>query len=274
MSKIRVVTWNVNSVRKRMELIQKLDQEASPDVLCLQEIKCRDAEFPMNDVRAIGYEHVLLNGQKGYHGVAVLSKLPISNRDCVDFIGSGESRHICVQVDAGARTKAPLVLHNFYVPAGGNEPDPQVNDKFRDKLAYLEAMKKWGAKLARKKSCPPTMVMGDLNVAPLETDVWDHKKMVKVVSHTPVEVDLFERARKAGKWEDVMRRFVPADDELYTWWSYRARDWAVANRGRRLDHIWANEALAGGIKDMTVLTDARGWDVPSDHVPVIVDVVV
>lgn len=269
-SRIRVATWNVNSVRKRLKLLAQFASEASPDVICLQEIKCRDAEFPINDIKAMGFEHVMLNGQKGYHGVAVLSKWPLSGRQAIDFIGSGESRHLAVQVKTDNASAAPLLLHNFYVPAGGDEADPEVNKKFRDKLAYFEALTLWGKKQRRKKAAR-VMVVGDLNVAPLEQDVWSHKKMVKVVSHTPVEVELFERAKAAGGWEDVMRRFVPPEEKLYTWWSYRARDWQKANRGRRLDHAWVNAALAPNVTAVSVLRDMRGWEVPSDHVPVLID---
>lgn len=271
MNKIRIATWNVNSVRKRLKLLGQFAAEALPDVICLQETKCRDAEFPMNDVAAMGFEHVMLNGQKGYHGVAVVSKLPLSRREAIDFIGSGESRHLAVQVDTGGSVGGPLTLHNFYVPAGGDEANPEVNKKFRDKLAYFEALAEWGKKQRRKRKAK-VMVVGDLNVAPLEQDVWSHEKMLKVVSHTPIEVDHFERARAAGAWEDVMRHFVPADEKLYTWWSYRARDWQQADRGRRLDHAWANTNLLPDVIGVSVLRDMRGCDVPSDHVPVLIDI--
>lgn len=271
MSSIKIATWNVNSVRKRIKLLARFAEEAAPDVICLQEIKCRDAEFPMSDIRSMGYEHVAVNGQKGYHGVATLSKFPLKQQDAIDFIGSGESRHVSIKVELPEPAAAPLILHNFYVPAGGDEPNPEVNQKFKDKLAYFEALTRWGKNQKRKKTAR-IMAVGDLNVAPLEEDVWSHKKMLKIVSHTPVEVELFERARAAGGWDDVMRRFVPADEKLYTWWSYRARDWAAADRGRRLDHAWASPALADDVVSMSVLRDMRGWSEPSDHVPVVMDV--
>ncbi len=267
MSKIRIATWNVNSVRKRIKLIEKLVLEAAPDVICLQETKCHDDVFPMKDIRSLGFDHVAINGQKGYHGVAVLSKLPIVGSEKIDFIQSGEARHIAVDLETGG---APVTVHNFYVPAGGDEPDPDVNSKFFDKLAYFEAMTDWGKKQRRKKS-KRLMVVGDLNVAPLEQDVWSHKKLLKVVSHTPIEVELFERARQAGDWEDVMRRFVPGDEKLFTWWSYRSRDWTVNDRGRRLDHVWVNKTLAENVATIEVLKQARSWDGPSDHVPVMID---
>jgi exodeoxyribonuclease-3 len=126
----------------------------------------------------------------------------------------------------------------------------------------------WSGRLTGRRR---RILVGDLNVAPLEQDVWSHKQMLGVVSHTPIEVERFGRAATAGKWVDVMRRFVPETEKLYSWWSYRAADWRQSNRGRRLDHVWASPNLAGDVAMMTVVDDARGWDRPSDHVPVVVD---
>jgi len=92
---------------------------------------------------------------------------------------------------------------------------------------------------------------------------------LRVVSHTPVETENFEAMRREGEWVDLMRQVVPADEKLYTWWSYRAHDWALSNRGRRLDHIWSSSNLSGRLTKLDVLREARGWKQPSDHVPVI-----
>ncbi|MGE5388949.1 MAG: exodeoxyribonuclease III, partial [Hyphomicrobiales bacterium] len=100
---------------------------------------------------------------------------------------------------------------------------------------------------------------------------WSHKALLKVVSHTPVEVEKLGNVFQAGRWIDAMRHFVPADEKLYTWWSYRAADWAASNRGRRLDHFLVSEALGGALKKLEVLTEARGWERPSDHVPVTIE---
>jgi exodeoxyribonuclease-3 len=114
-----------------------------------------------------------------------------------------------------------------------------------------------------------SILVGDLNVAPLEHDVWSHKQLLKVVSHTPLEVEKFTAMQQAGSWIDVMRAFIPEPAKLYTWWSYRAADWAASDRGRRLDHIWASPALERAAKEMKVVREARGWERPSDHVPVL-----
>ena len=114
-----------------------------------------------------------------------------------------------------------------------------------------------------------SILVGDLNIAPLEHDVWSHKQLLKVVSHTPVETESFEAMRKAGGWVDLMRLNVPAEQKLYTWWSYRAATGKLSDRGRRLDHVWSSANLVAGLAGIEILRAARGWDRPSDHVPVI-----
>jgi exodeoxyribonuclease III len=115
------------------------------------------------------------------------------------------------------------------------------------------------------------IMVGDFNVAPLPTDVWSHKQLLKVVSHTPDEVERLERVQASHDWVDVIRRHVPAEEKLFTWWSYRNRDWRASNRGRRLDHIWTTPALDGAAVSMTVASETRDWKRTSDHVPVIAD---
>jgi exodeoxyribonuclease-3 len=115
------------------------------------------------------------------------------------------------------------------------------------------------------------VLLGDLNIAPLETDVWNHRALLKVVSHTPVEVEALLDLQASHGWIDAVRRFIPPSERLYTWWSYRAQDWAASDRGRRLDHIWITPPLAARLRAARVLRRARGWPQPSDHVPVTVD---
>ncbi|MTI43286.1 exodeoxyribonuclease-3 [Roseibium hamelinense] len=261
--RLTIVTWNINSVRLRMPIVEKLLDEVNPDVLCLQETKCPDANFPENPLKKLGYEHIHVHGQKGYHGVATLSRRALGNVERRDFCGMGDSRHIAVDVPFNG---SALRLHNFYVPAGGDEPDRAVNDKFAHKLDFMAEMRDW---LTGEETSKPAVLVGDLNVAPYEHDVWSHKQLLKVVSHTPIETELMEEVRVAGGWIDAMRRFTPMEEKLYTWWSYRAKDWAKADKGRRLDHVWVSQALEGHIKSTSVLKDARGWEKPSDHAPVI-----
>jgi exodeoxyribonuclease-3 len=263
--RLTVTTWNINSVRLRIDLVAKFIEAVRPDVLCLQETKCPDDAFPRKRFNQLGYEYVALNGQKGYHGVAVVSRFPFDASNIRIFCDKIDSRHISVSLGANAGMEAPLVLHNFYVPAGGDIPDPQLNPKFEHKLSFLDEM----------KACDPLhpsatdrhILVGDLNVAPHEHDVWSHKQMLKVVSHTPVECAKLLDVQNRGKWIDVARQRIPSSEKVYTWWSYRAADWALADRGRRLDHIWVSPALGDCVSDFKITRAARGWERPSDHVP-------
>ena len=264
---LKITTWNINSVRLRIDLIAKFLKSARPDVLCLQETKCPDDAFPLKRFRRLGYEHAALNGQKGYHGVAVLSRVPFETSDIQIFCGKTDCRHISVVLGERGKLKEPITLHNFYVPAGGDEPDPEINPKFEHKLGFLDEMRARKDLRPAKSQC--AILVGDLNVAPLEHDVWSHKQMIKVVSHTPIECEKLIEARKSGGWIDSMRVLTPEPEKLYTWWSYRAMDnWRVADRGRRLDHVWASDAIADRISAIKIAKEYRGAERPSDHVPV------
>jgi exodeoxyribonuclease-3 len=259
-----ISTWNINSVRLRIGLVARYLKEHTPDVLCLQETKCPDAEFPRGEFQRLGYQHIAINGQKGYHGVAIVSKIPIKEIEKRAFCNKGDARHM--RVTLGGDATDGLDIHNFYVPAGGDEPDPAINEKFAHKLAFLDELEDWTrmAKIAARRA----ILVGDLNIAPLEHDVWSHKALLSVVSHTPIEVEKLTRAQAAGNWVDALRKFVPESEKLYTWWSYRSPDWSNVDKGRRLDHVWVSEKLGAAAKSMHVLRDARGWERTSDHAPV------
>ena len=263
---LKITTWNINSVRLRINLVAKFIKAARPDVICLQETKCPDSKFPLKRFARLGYPHAALNGQKGHHGVAILSRLPLDSIDARNYCGKSDSRHVAVKIGERAGLVDPLTVHNFYVPAGGDEPDPADNEKFAHKLAFLDEMR--AAPDMCLGSADWAILVGDLNVAPLEHDVWSHKQMLKVVSHTPIECEKLAAVQKAGGWFDVLRAFVPEPAKLYTWWSYRAHDWEVADRGRRLDHIWVSPAIADRVSNMKITKQARAWTQPSDHVPV------
>ena len=111
------------------------------------------------------------------------------------------------------------------------------------------------------------ILVGDLNIAPREDDVWNHKQLLKIVSHTPVEVEHLGAAQDAGKWVDITRQDIP-EGLLYSWWSYRSPDWDTADKGRRLDHIWATPDISNAAHGSRILRDVRGWEKPSDHAPV------
>jgi exodeoxyribonuclease III len=260
---LRITTWNVNSIRLRMEGLGRLVREADPDVLCLQETKVRNDLFPALELRALGFEHQLLHGQPGYHGVAILSRIPLKEPRRLDWCGKIDCRHIV------ALLPGDIELHNVYVPAGGDLPDIELNPKFRHKLEFLAALTDWFRQC--RETGRRVMLVGDLNVAPLETDVWNHKQLLKVVSHTPTEVAALGALQASQGWIDAVRRFIPPSERLYTWWSYRAFDWSASDRGRRLDHIWVTPELSPQLLGIEVMRAARGWPQPSDHVPVTVD---
>lgn len=257
-----VTTWNINSVRLRLNLVEQFLQARQPDVLCLQEIKCMIDQFPFDAFKALGYEHIEVHGQKGYHGVATISKLPLSEGHRRDYCSVGDARHLSVYVQPGNKS---IRLHNFYVPAGGDEPNREVNPKFGHKLDFVEEMR---ALRSDNGDGVSSILVGDLNIAPHEHDVWSHKQMLKVISHTPVETEGLLTVMAEGGWLDVMRQHVPHHEKLYTWWSYRAKDWSAADRGRRLDHVWTSPDLGPHLVAVEVLREARGWERPSDHVPV------
>ena len=252
-----LATWNINSVRLREELVCQLMREETPDVLCLQECKSPVDKIPLEKFQALGYSHMVARGQKGYNGVAIFSKLPMVEAGAEDFASLGHARHIAGRLENG------VTIHNHYVPAGGDVPDREKNEKFGQKLDYLTEMRDAFLASAPTKS----ILVGDLNIAPLEHDVWDHKKMVKIVSHTPIEIEHLDAAREAGEFIDVTRKDIP-DGLLYSWWSYRAKDWDTADKGRRLDHVWATKDIADASHSSRVVRHVRGWEKPSDHAPV------
>lgn len=252
-----LATWNINSVRLRAPIVAKLLTEEAPDILCLQECKSPVDKIPLEVFAELGYGHMVARGQKGYNGVAILSKLPLEDVGEFDFAALGHARHVAARLENGT------TIHNFYVPAGGDVPDREVNEKFGQKLDYLTDMRDWFRDNHPEKS----ILVGDLNIAPREDDVWSHKQLLKIVSHTPVEVEHLGNAQEAGNWVDVTRADIP-EGQLYSWWSYRARDWAAADKGRRLDHIWASGDIAQAAHGSRILRDARGWEKPSDHAPV------
>jgi exodeoxyribonuclease-3 len=249
---LTLTTWNINSVRLRINLVARYIKAVRPDVICLQETKCPDDAFPLKRFRRLGYTHSALNGQKGYHGVAVLSRLPFESVAIDNYCGKEDCRHIAVTLGEKAGLRDPVTVHNFYVPAGGDEPDPEINPKFAHKLSFLDELH--GMEKLRPASGERAILVGDLNVAPLEHDVWSHK---------------LTAFRKVGNWVDAMRELTPEPEKLYTWWSYRAMDnWKTADRGRRLDHIWASPQLGDRVSRLDIAKHARGWERPSDHVPV------
>ena len=268
MTALRVATWNINSLRLRMPLLHRLIDELNPDVVCLQETKVPDELFPGGSPAEAGFPHVAYRGMKGYNGVAIFSRIPLTVMpETPDWCSKADCRHLGVVLDIPT---GPVELHDFYVPAGGDIPDRVENPKYGHKLDFVsEAIGYFGARTGLKR----TVLVGDLNIAPLEHDVWSHKQLLNVVSHTPPETQGLTTWLNGGFY-DALRHFVPDDQKLYTWWSYRNKDWRASNRGRRLDHVWVTPDLKDGLVSHTILKDARDWPQASDHVPVCVEMTV
>lgn len=262
MTGLTVATWNINSVRLRQGLLSSLTAEARPDIICLQETKVPDELFPSTLGEQLGMPYVMKRGMKGYNGVAILSRLPLGPIDGTpDWCSRSDCRHIAVRVETDGQE---VVIHNFYVPAGGDIPDRNENEKYGHKLDFIAEARAYFAKNPPRR----TILVGDLNIAPMEHDVWSHRQLLGVVSHTPPETDGLD-AWLAEGFVDAIRHFVPADEKLYTWWSYRNRDWRKSDRGRRLDHIWVSKDLVANLGRQRILRDARDWERGSDHVPVV-----
>ena len=264
---LRISTWNINSVRLRIKQVQRFIEDVQPDVLCLQEIKVDDPLFPVEAFADMGYEHQAVAGQKGYHGVATLSKLPLTGWSRRNWCDKEEARHVIASVDCGL--KSDVEIHNFYIPAGGDIPDPEKNDKFAHKMQFLDDVSAWFRD--EHEATTPKVLVGDLNIAPSEHDVWSHKQLLKVVSHTPIEVTKLGIMQDSLNWVDAVRHLVPEPEQLFSWWSYRSKNWRTNNRGRRLDHIWVTDPLREHLESMHIMEDTRDWEKPSDHAPITVN---
>ena len=218
---LRVATWNVNSVRLRAEQVARFVSDQAPDLVCLQEIKCREGEFPAQAFIDMGLPHLRIAGQKGSHGVAIASRLPLEDAPPLDVCREGHARCVGAMIEG-------VEIHNFYIPAGGDTPDRAVNPKFDHKLDFYE---KLTAEMARRDPKAPLLMVGDLNIAPGENDVWNHKYMLKVVSHTPVELEAMAALKASLGFVDLVRQAIPEPQKLFSWWSYRAADFRASNRG-------------------------------------------
>ena len=259
---MKLATWNINSVRLRIEQVLKFTNDKNIDLLCLQETKTEDQFFPSNDFLKIGMKYQYFRGEKSYNGVAILSKIKFQEKEHINWCNKGDCRHISVQLGE------KIELHNFYVPAGGDEPDIITNPKFAHKIDFLNEMKSHFTNDTKTKK----ILVGDLNIAPLENDVWSHKQLLNVVSHTPKETETLLDIIDSGEWVDVMRAIMPHNEKLYSWWSYRNRNWEISNRGRRLDHVWVSKKLFPQVKSGVIHNETRSWERPSDHVPIVIDI--
>lgn len=266
---MKILTYNINSVRLRAPRLAQIVDEMNPDIICLQETKVQDSQFPFQEIIDMGFEHNHIHGMKSYNGVAILSKIPFTSNEIYHRVEKEDCRHIAIRVKS-EKFKKDVEIHTLYIPAGGDEPDIEINEKFKHKLNFVDEMSNWFSDNYSKDD--PLVVVGDFNIAPMEHDVWSHKQLLKVISHTPIEVEKLSKMQESIGWVDAIRHFVPEDEKCYSWWSYRNRDWRKSNRGRRLDHIWVTEPLKKLLVSHDINVDQRDGIKPSDHVPVMIDV--
>ncbi len=258
---LRLATWNVNSIRIRLPLLAELSKREVPDVICLQEVKAKEDDFPFDKIRQLGFENIALYSIPGYNGVAILSKPPLSNINKYPHVGRDDARHISAVIDD------KFEVHNIYVPAGGDVPDAKNNPSFAYKLDFVDE----ATEFFSNKGIKPRLLCGDFNIAPSENDVWNHKALMQIVSHTPIEVEKLNRFFKKGKFFDAVRKIYPESEKIYSWWSYRNPNWQTNNKGRRLDHIWIDNELSSAVVGTKICKYFRAKERPSDHVPVIVE---
>ena len=259
---MRIATWNINSIRLRIQQVLRFVKEQDIDVLCLQETKTQNEFFPRKEFEKIGYVNQYIRGEKSYNGVAIISKFEFTDTGYVNWFKKEDTRHIYVKLNDH------IELHNFYVPAGGDEPDISINPKFEHKISFINEMKNYFLSETKKDK----ILVGDLNIAPFEQDVWSHKQLLNVVSHTQIEIETLLDLIQTCEWVDIMRELVPHNKKLYSWWSYRNRNWEISDRGRRLDHFWTSKNLFSLVKSGVIYKETRSWEKPSDHVPIIVDI--
>ena len=255
---MRIATYNVNGIKARLpRLIEWLD-ETKPDVACLQEIKSQDEGFPVKDIEAAGY-HALVHGQKGFNGVAILTREPAQEMQ-VRLPGDEEDEQArYIEADyKGVR------ICNLYLPNGNPQPGP----KFDYKLAWMERLRLRAMEhLAAER---PTCITGDFNVAPEDRDVFSMRAMANDALVQPESRSAYRAIVNQG-WLEALRAVHPNDDKLYTFWDYQAGCWP-RDAGLRIDHHLLSPQLADRLLDAQVDKEYRGREKASDHTPVWIEI--
>jgi exodeoxyribonuclease III len=255
-----VATWNVNSIKSRLDLAARWLQEARPDVVCLQEIKCVDDAFPRAEIEALGY-NVAVHGQKSYNGVAILSRLPIEDV-LVGLPGHPEDEQARF-VEAVVSTGSGVVrIGGLYLPNGNPAPGP----KYDYKLAWMERLIAHAeARLALEE---PFVLAGDYNVIPAAADARRPEAWTDDALYLPETRATWRRLLALG-FTDALRA-TDSSDGLYTFWDYQAGAWQK-NNGIRIDHLLLSPQAADRLLAVRIDKHVRSWERPSDHVPVVVE---
>jgi len=250
---MKLATWNVNSIRARLDLVLRWLGEESPDVLCMQEIKVETGDFPSEPFRELGY-HLLVLGQKTWNGVAIASRL--EPQEVLEGLPGGfladQKRLLSARIGS-------VRVVNVYVPNGGDV----LGERFPDKLRYLEELTAFVSVLSRRE---PLVVMGDFNVAPGPDDVYDPVALYGQLCFHPEERGRLDRMLASGL-TDAYRSFHP-QGRTFTWWDYRSMAFR-RKLGMRLDLILLDAAAAAMAEGCEIRTEPRGWERPSDHAPVV-----
>ncbi len=255
---MRIATFNVNGIAARLPRLLEWLESRKPDVACLQEVKCIDERFPAADIEALGY-HVLVHGQKGFNGVAILSREPAVEvqRGLPGDETDEQARYLEADVN-GVR------IASIYLPNGNPQPGP----KFDYKLGWMQRLEARAAMLLASEM--PTVLVGDYNVAPEDRDVFSIKAMENDALVQPESRAALRRMINQG-WTEALRAVHPADDHLYTFWDYQAGCWP-RNAGLRIDHFLLSPAVADRLSNATVDREARGAEKASDHAPVWIEI--
>ena len=254
---LKIATWNVNSIKVRLPQVIDWLETAQPGLLCLQEIKTVNDNFPVQELEDAGYQ-CQVNGQKTYNGVAILNRTPHDPEDIIEAIPGLDDPQRRVL----AATYGDVRLVNLYVPNGSEVG----SDKYAYKLDWLARLRDWLAEeLARY---PQLVVVGDFNIAPEDRDVYDPEGWQGSVLVSEPERKALQALLDLGL-RDSFRLFDDSAGQ-YSWWDYRAAAFA-RDRGLRIDHILISEALTGACKSCVIDKVPRGWDRPSDHAPVIAE---
>ncbi len=254
---MKIATWNVNSIKSRVDHVLKWCEVNNPDVLCLQETKCVDEKFPYQRLRAIGYPHVEHLGERAYNGVAIISKHPLSDvqKNLPGHPANAPRRMIAATIN-------DVRLVNVYAPHGTK----LGSDKFTFKLDWIKSLRAYFE--SKFTTGDNVLLCGDLNVAPHELDVWSVPAWKDKMHFTKPERDVIQDLKKWG-FVDVFRQ-INDDAREFSWWSNFRHDFEK-DRGLRIDHIWASSPLAERCIDCWIDKDPRGWEHPSDHAPVVAE---
>ena len=254
---MKIATWNVNSIKSRIDHVLKWCETNQPDVLCLQETKVVDEKFPTKKLNDIGYPHIELLGERGYNGVAVISKDRLTD---VQKNIPGEKKP--AQSRLISATIGGLHLVNIY----GLHGTSLGTEKYDLKLNWLERLRKFLDKSFERDD--DVLLVGDFNVAPHELDVWKVSVWRDKLHFTKPERDAIQNVKKWG-FVDVFRQ-INGDVKEFSWWDQYFNAFE-RDRGLRIDHIWASAPLAERCTDCWIDKDPRGWDHPSDHAPVVAE---